>query len=309
MNRQKIIISSGDPAGCGPFIAIKAIQAQKNKKNIFYLVGDKAVFERFSGYKKIKNDIEFIDLGIDGIEKIKKGQLSESAGRASLRYLDMSLKVMKKEKIQRLVTAPLSKEAVKLSCKEFSGHTEYLAQYFKVKRIAMMMVSGRLKVALLTRHIPLRDVPKALSEKLLLDCLSLVHEGLQYTFKINAPKIVVASLNPHAGVTTFIDSEEKVIKSAIAKFKNPVYGPYPCDTLFTKEVLEKYDCIICAYHDQAMIPFKLLSFRLGVNLTLGLPIIRTSPAHGVAFDLIRKGKAPFFSSMVEAVKLASKLNP
>ena len=131
---------------------------------------------------------------------------------------------------------------------------------------------------------------------------------MQDQFKIKCPRIAFCSTNPHAGVNTFISQEEKKIIKARDKFKKTVYGPYPADTIFTKENLKQYDCIICTYHDQAMIPFKLLSFRTGVNVTLGLPIVRTSPAHGVAYDIVKRGKAPFHSSMLEAINLASKLS-
>jgi len=131
---------------------------------------------------------------------------------------------------------------------------------------------------------------------------------LQRQFKLNSPRIAFCAINPHAGLNTFLEREEKKILQAKEKFKKLTFGPLPADTIFTKENLKQYDCIICAYHDQAMIPFKLLSFRTGVNVTLGLPIVRTSPAHGVAYDIVKKGKAPFFSSMLEAIKLASKLS-
>jgi 4-hydroxythreonine-4-phosphate dehydrogenase len=127
-------------------------------------------------------------------------------------------------------------------------------------------------------------------------------------FGLKNPKIAVTAFNPHAGVDTFFDAEEKIIYNAIKVFKKNFYGPYPCDSIFIEKNLKKYDCIICLYHDQAMIPFKLLSLKAGVNLTLGLPIIRTSPAHGVAFDVMKTGKIPFHSSMVEAIKLALKLH-
>jgi 4-hydroxythreonine-4-phosphate dehydrogenase len=126
--------------------------------------------------------------------------------------------------------------------------------------------------------------------------------------KIKKPKIVISSFNPHAGIDTFLGKEEKIIKSAMNKCEHKIYGPYPADTLFLKNKIKDYDCIICLYHDQAMIPFKLLSFKQGVNLTIGLPIIRTSPAHGVAFDLIRKAKRPLHHSMLEAIKLSAKLS-
>ena len=215
---------------------------------------------------------------------------------------------MKEKGVNRLVTAPLSKEAVKFTQEGFCGHTEYLAACFKVNNFAMMMASKSLNVILLSRHIPLRDVAFSINKKIVHDALSLAYSALKKQFKIKNPKIVFVSVNPHAGLDTFLDSEEKKIVEAIREFKAKVYGPYPCDTIFAKEKLKNYDCIICAYHDQGMIPFKILSFYDGVNVTLGLPIIRTSPAHGTAFDLMKTGKKPSSLSMEAAIKMALKLS-
>lgn len=309
MSKNTIVISSGDPVGCGPIITLGAIDKFQQRKINFLVVGDKKIFERVPIYRKLKSRINLIDLNTSGIERVKKGEPTKLAGKASLNYLDKALELMKKKQIKRLVTAPLSKEAVGLIRKGFSGHTEYLAEYFKTKKFAMMMVSSSLKVILLTRHICLRDVSVFLRKKDIYDLLCLVYKSLQRQFKLKSPRIAFCAMNPHAGLNTFLEDEEKKIIQAKEKFKWLTFGPYPADTIFTKENLKQYDCIICAYHDQAMIPFKLLSFRTGVNVTLGLPIVRTSPAHGVAYDIVKKGKAPFFSSMFEAIKLAAKLSP
>ncbi len=272
------------------------------------VVVDQRVFQKLSAYKKVSKRINFIDLNTPGIEKVKKGIVSGLAGKASLNYLDKALELVKEKKIKRLVTAPLSKEAVKFSLKKFSGHTEYLASHFKVKNFAMMMTSSSLKVVMATRHINLEEISSSFAKEDIHKLLCLTYESLQDQFKLKCPRIVFCAINPHAGVNTFIGKEEKRILLAKKKFKKTTYGPYPADSIFIRENLKQYDCIICAYHDQAMIPFKLLSFRNGVNVTLGLPIVRTSPAHGVAYDTIKKGKKPFYSSMFEAIKLASKLS-
>ena len=305
---KTIVISSGDPVGCGPIITLKAIDKFQPRKVNFFVVGDKEIFERLPIYRKIKSRINLVDLNTPGIGRAKLGKPTKLGGEASLSYLEKALELMKKKQIKRLVTAPLSKEAVGLVKKGFRGHTEYLAEYFKAKKFAMMMVSSSLKAVLLTRHICLRDVPSSLRKKDIYDLLCLVYNSLQRQFKLNSPRIAFCAINPHAGLNTFLEDEEKKILQAKEKFKKLTFGPYPADTIFTKENLKQYDCIICAYHDQAMIPFKLLSFRTGVNVTLGLPIVRTSPAHGVAYDIVKKEKAPFFSSMLEAIKLASKLS-
>ncbi len=327
MSRKKIIISSGDPGGCGPFITLKAIECIGKSSLEFFVVGDQKIFQKLPIYKKVKNKINFIDLNTRGIEGLERGKSSRLSGEASLSYLNKALELIKRKKIKRLVTAPLSKEAVKFVLKNFSGHTEYLADYFKTKNFAMMMVSSSLKVVMATRHISLKAVSSSLAKEDIYNLLCLTYRSLQVQFKLKRPRIAFCAMNPHAGLNTFIGGEEKKILQAIGKFKKSnypafprrrklgierkggVYGPYPADTIFTKENLKQYDCIICAYHDQAMIPFKLLSFHTGVNVTLGLPIVRTSPAHGVAYGIVGRGETAFHSSMLEAIKLASKLSP
>jgi 4-hydroxythreonine-4-phosphate dehydrogenase len=304
----KLVISLGDPAGCGPLIALKAIETLKDKPIDFFVAGDKKILERIPLYSQIKNRIILYDVNTAGIEAVRSGYISKLSGIASLNYLNRALEILRREKIKRLVTAPLSKETAQLFLKNFSGHTEYLADYFGVKNVAMMMVSGKIKLILLTRHIPLRYVSKSIDKTSLFDTFSMARSSLRKMFRLKNPKIVVTSLNPHAGIDTFFDKEERLIYKTIKIFGKNFYGPYPSDTLFIKQNLKKYDCIICLYHDQGMIAFKLLSMKVGVNLTLGLPIIRTSPAHGVACDVMRAGRIPFHSSMVAAIKLAMSLH-
>lgn len=307
MPQEKIIVTIGDPAGCGPYITLKAIEKLGNCKAQFYVVGDRKILSRFDIYKKINKRIILIDLATHGIDKLKPGYVSKLSGMASISYLDSALKIMRGCGIRRLVTAPLSKEAVQLNLPDFSGHSEYLAGYFKCK-MEMMMVSPELKTVLFTRHIPFRDVPAFITKNNLTNTFELVLKSLKNIFKIKNPKIAVASLNPHAGKDTFLGKEEKIIYKVIRGAGSNFYGPHPADSLFTESALKKYDCIIALYHDQGMIPFKLLAMKTGVNLTVGLPVIRTSPAHGVALDVMRSNKEPFASSMIEAIKLALKLS-
>jgi 4-hydroxythreonine-4-phosphate dehydrogenase len=307
MSKKKIVITIGDPNGCGPIITLKAIK-NIGRRIGFIVVGDKKILETIPEYKEVKKKVQIVDVKTNGIDRIKKGFINKLAGQASLSYLNKALEIIKKERISALVTAPVSKEAIKLVCPNFIGHTEYLANYFNTKKFVMMMVSKILKVVLLTRHIPLRKVPSKITKKAFIDVIELVYIFLKDNFKIKNPKLAISSLNPHAGVNTFLDKEEKTIIKAIAECRRPVYGPYPADTLFIEENIKNYDCIISCFHDQAMIPFKLLSFREGANLTVGLPIIRTSPAHGVAFDAVRAKKPLIYTSMAAAIKLAYRLS-
>lgn len=304
---KKVLVTTGDPAGCGPYISLKAVERVCGRNIDILLVGDKPVLERLSLYKRIKTKIRLIDAGNPDTDKIEKGKISPAAGMAALSYLKKALEVIRREKIKAMVTAPVSKESIQSICPGFRGHTEYLAGAFESDCFAMMMVSRDLKIVLLTRHVPLRMVPRELKKGDLKKVILMIRRFLKNKFKIVKPKIVLCSVNPHAGIDTFLDREEAEFKPVLDGLQGLVSGPYPSDSVFTPENLSKYDCVLCPYHDQGMIPFKLICRRRGVNLTLGLPVIRTSPAHGVAFDAVRAGKRIFSSSMEEAVKLAVSL--
>jgi len=307
MTRKKVILTIGDPAGCGPYVTLKALAALDLSANDIFLVGSEEVLAKYPDYKKIKRKVIPVDVDIAG-GRLLPG-VSRAAGAAALEYLQCALYLMGKEKIDRLVTAPVSKEAIALNLPCFTGHTEYLAAYFKVKDFAMMMVSPRLKTLLLTRHLPLNDVARAIGRAGVSAALRLLERSLRGNFRIKNPRIAFAAVNPHAGVDTFLGREEKAILAGIRLSGIKAAGPFPADTLFIQKNMAKYDCIVAAYHDQGMIPFKLLAFKEGVNFTAGLPIVRTSPAHGTAFDLMKKGGVPDHSSMLAAIKLALRLKP
>ena len=305
---KRVVITMGDPAGCGPAICLGAINELKKERIDLILVGDKKILKKHPLFGRLRRRISLVNVNTPGIENLKRGCASKLSGTASITYLNEALRIIDDVGIKRLVTAPISKEAVQSLIPQFSGHTEYLADYFKVKDFAMMMTSHKIKTVLFTRHVPLSKVSALMKEKDLSAVIRLVYDFLRKSFKIKSPKIAFASFNPHAGVDTFLWKEEKAIVSAIKKSGRKVFGPYPADTIFMENNLKKYDCIICPYHDQAMIPFKMLSFKEGVNLTLGLPVVRTSPAHGTAFDLVKSKKTPLSSSMIHALKLALRLS-
>lgn len=308
MKRPGVVVTSGDPCGCGPLITLAAVEKGGFSSGEITLIGSEAVFAKYPIYKAVKNKITLVDVMFDGIEKLSP-QPSSLGGKAALAYLECALAVMKRTGIARLVTAPVSKEAVKLTLPSFQGHTEYLAGRYGAKEVEMMMVSDQIKTVLFTRHIPFAAVSKAINKKDLRRTMAMVLATLKGSFRIKNPRIAVLSVNPHAGVDTFLGKEEKVIVEAIKPFKNNVFGPLASDTAFIPVNLKKYDCFICIYHDQGMVPFKLLAFKDGVNFTAGLPIVRTSPAHGTAFDLMRNHIMPDCTSMHAAIQLAFKLNP
>jgi 4-hydroxythreonine-4-phosphate dehydrogenase len=214
-----------------------------------------------------------------------------------------------KNEIDAVVTGPISKESMHMAGERWPGHTELLAALTGAKEYAMMFVSNKLKLILCTIHIPLKDVPKKITKRVVTKTINLARKGAAMTGVQNA-RIAVAGLNPHAGESGIIGSEEvKAIVPAIRNLQNKglsVDGPYPPDVVFYKALKGEFDIVVCMYHDQGLIPFKMLSFDSGVNVTVGLPIIRTSPDHGTAFDIAWQNKANP-KSMIEAIKLAAKM--
>ena len=192
----------------------------------------------------------------------------------------------------------------------FPGHTEFLAHLAGVDRVVMMLACDALKVVPVTIHIPIAEVPRTLTEDLLTDTIRITHEGLRRDFGLTAPRLAVAGLNPHAGEGGAMgDDEARLIAPVIARLRDEglaITGPLPADTMFHPAARARYDAAICMYHDQALIPIKTLDFAGGVNVTLGLPFIRTSPDHGTAFDIAGQGKADP-SSLIAALRMAREM--
>jgi 4-hydroxythreonine-4-phosphate dehydrogenase len=235
------------------------------------------------------------------------GIINKENGRASLEYIDKGLELIKKGDIDCLVTAPVSKEAIKLAGFDFEGHTEYLAQKTNTKKFIMMLIVDKLRVSVATRHIPLSVVAKTICIQSIFNTIKLSIEALKKYFGITNPRVGVCGLNPHAGEGGLIGSEERrIIIPAIKKarrFNRDIYGPLAADSIFSKALINRFDCIVAMYHDQGLIPVKMVGFDRGVNLTFGLPFIRTSPDHGTAFDIAGKNVASA-NSLIEAIKLA-----
>ncbi len=308
--KPKIIITSGDPAGIGPYQIVQAISNLEESKYDFTIIGDRCIFEPLAGFERIRPGVEFINL--DNTKGRIAKNASKYSGKAALEYIREATRILKNDTKAALVTAPLSKEAVRKNMPDFSGHTEFLAGQFSVKKFAMMMVGEKIKTVFLTRHILIRDIPKHLNLKNIYTTFKLSADALKYLFGIKQPRIGVCSLNPHAGVETYLADEDILLKEAIDKINSDVddtkfAGPYPSDTLFRSLLYEEYDLVIAVYHDQGMIPFKSIEFSHGVNLTIGLPFIRTSPAHGPAFNLSGQPGLIDVNPMAAAIKLAARL--
>jgi len=304
----KIGITCGDINGIGPEVTIKAIKNLRGDYK-FFLIGPKNVWLSLISKYKIEDysNIEFVDLGK---YSLNPGTPTVTSGKISLRSIQESLRLWEEKVIDVVVTAPISKEAIAKAGSKFPGHTEIYANHFKTKNFVMMFLSGSFYAALATIHIPIKEVPKVINQELLENKISVIRKTLIQDLGIRSPKIAVLGLNPHAGESDLIGNEENdVIIPAIKKLsgnKFGIYGPFPPDGFFGKKDYKNYDCVFGMYHDQVLIPFKLLNFNNGVNFTAGLPIIRTSPDHGTAFNLAGKNLADH-RSMLEAIKYAIKI--
>lgn len=302
-------ITLGDPAGIGAEVAAKALAKFSVRRAArFTIIGDECLFRKYFPIRH--KNCTFFDAGCLGTGDFKTGRPSRLTGKASLTYLQTAIDLVKRRQLSALVTAPVCKEAIGETIPSFHGHTEFLAGAFHVKDIGMMFVSGPLRVLLVTRHIPLDQVSKTINTEVVFQAIRLTDTALKKYFRLKKPLIGVCGLNPHAGEGGTLGREEiRHIIPAINRARAQgirVQGPFPADTIFYPRNSKRFDALLAMYHDQGLIPAKTLYFRKLVNLTVGLPFVRTSPAHGTAFDIAGKNKADA-SSMIEAVKLAAQL--
>lgn len=311
-SKPNILITMGDPAGVGPEVTLKAL-ASRDVSGLanFLLIGDGFVLNKIRLQSCPEVKIPVLDLANVPKKNFYFGRARPSSGKASMQYIDAALKLIKSARIDGIVTGPVCKASVRASgYPDFEGHTEYLADRARVKDFAMMFVGPALKIVLVTRHMPMRKVPSSLSVSAIYKTIAITDKYLKVFFKMKNPRIGVAGLNPHAGESgLFGDEEKRLIIPAIRKASRNIRylsGPIPPDVIFYEAINNKFDAVISMYHDQALIPFKMLYFKSGVNLTLGLPFVRTSPDHGTAFDIAGKGIADP-ASMIEAIRLVCRL--
>jgi len=246
---------------------------------------------------------------------ITPGQLNDTGGRYAVRSLQAAVHALKQNEINGLVTAPIHKKNVQSQDFNFTGHTPFLKSYFGVNDVLMILFSNQFRVALLTEHIPVNEVAANISKETIIRKLNILNESLQKDFGIDKPKIAVLGLNPHAGDEGLIGKEEEtIIKPAIKEAKQNnliVSGPFSADSFFARQYHNRFDAVLAMYHDQGLVPFKTLASGEGVNYTAGLPVIRTSPDHGTAFDIAGKGKADessFHSAIFECIDIIKRRN-
>ncbi|MDD5439451.1 MAG: 4-hydroxythreonine-4-phosphate dehydrogenase PdxA [Candidatus Omnitrophica bacterium] len=286
-SKPVIVITRGDPAGIGPEITEKAL---KNRT--------------------IRNEADFTVIG-EMPASVTMGVVSRESGHIAVRNIEKAVRLLDSIRGRKaLVTAPINKQAVKEAGYAFAGHTEMLAAFTGSHNVTMMFSCDHVRLALVTRHIPLAKVAGALTGDAILAATLNLYEALTKRFGIKRPRIGIAGLNPHAGDGGAIGDEERVViqpavKKLSSRLKN-VIGPYPPDIIMRDLYLKKIDAAVSMYHDQGLPAFKMLYFERGVNVTLGLPFIRTSPDHGTAYAIAGKGCADPLS-MIESIRLAIKL--
>jgi len=321
-------ITMGDPMGIGPEVIVKALadpQIRKSAKFIIFsmeetlrYIADKAEIEPFwkrCRHEKINRDFPCKVLVADYDEfsvPLWSNKPSKEAGHASIKFCLDAIEAAQMQIIDAVVTAPINKPCWKMAGATWPGHTELFADKCKSPRKVMMFVAGELKLALATIHEALFEIRHKFTIGCVFEPIDLLNDALKEYFQIENPKIGVAALNPHAGENgQFGDEEHRIIEPAILLAQEVginCSGPYPADTLFLKAINGEFDAVVAMYHDQGMIPIKLLAFEDAVNITIGIPIIRTSPAHGTAFEIAGKNianPASMKSAIITAIQMAN----
>ncbi len=310
--RPRIALTMGDPAGVGPEVVLKAAAVRKLRERCdLVAVTAPGVLEDWSERLGIPLEIERIEIG-ESVGSITPGKPTAEGAGASLEVIRATAEMCLEGSFDAMVTAPVSKAAIIDTGAEFPGHTEFLARTSGTGKYLMMFVAGEKRVALVTTHLSLDDVPRAITRDRVLEKLVILDDGLELWFGLKRPRIAVTGLNPHAGEGGIFGAEEndEIIPAIRAASDRGISakGPFPADTIFTglgggEGPGSGFDAVLAMYHDQGTIPIKILGFSDGVNVTLGLPIVRTSVDHGTAFDLAGQGLADP-GSMISAVSLA-----
>lgn len=323
----RIAVTLGDPAGIGPEVALKALATLRGDATAHYVLLGPAPFYSALA-QKLRLPLRFHDAcwcetgpSRGSIPCFSTGPLPASffRGRSdarlttlAVRSIETAVALAMEGAVDAIATPPINKAGLKKAGFDIPGHTEYLAKLSKTKKFEMMLVGGGLRVVLVTRHVAIRKVSAGLTRKRILDAIALTERELRISFGMKRPRLAVAGLNPHAGEEGHIGNEEirtiaPAVRAAKKRMRGVVIdGPLPPDVLFYQAYSGKYDAEICMYHDQGLIPLKMISRGGGVNVTLGLPFVRTSPDHGTAYDIASKFCADA-GSMTEALRLAAEL--
>ncbi len=322
--REPVGITMGCPVGIGPEIILKFFTASLPRDRVEAVVlGDIRVLGRMAGElgidipivawqpgdEVVAGTLPVLDLSALAAEKLTWGRPDARTGRAMAGYIEAAAKLVRGGYLAAMVTCPISKYALNLAGYDYPGHTEMLAALTDAGEYAMMMAGERLRVTLVTIHEPLARVPGLIHSSAVSRMIGITARALRHDFGLKNPRIAVAALNPHAGESGMFGNEEaEIIAPAVEECARrwQVSGPCPPDTVFLQAAQGRYDCVVAMYHDQGLIPFKLLHFEDGVNVTLGLPIIRTSVDHGTGYDIAGRGRANP-ASLIAACRLAAEI--
>lgn len=308
-NRQTpVAITMGCPAGIGPEIICRLFHQGKLATTASSIVvGDSNVLRQAAdclgmpiqivpwrpGEAVVEGTLPVMQVGVARLQPVRWGQPDAATGQVMGQAIETAVRLVSSGQCSAIVTCPISKKSLQQAGYPYPGHTEMLAALTKTVRVRMMMAGPRLKVVLVTIHVPLGRVSELLTQEEIVDCIRMTRSALQRDFAVDAPRIAVAGLNPHGSEDgLFGDEEQRIIGPAVAMFPDQeVSGPWPPDTVFHKAVAGRFDAVVAMYHDQGLIPFKLLHFQDGVNVTLGLPLVRTSVDHGTAYDIAGHNQA------------------
>jgi 4-hydroxythreonine-4-phosphate dehydrogenase len=329
VNRRPLALSLGDPAGIGPEIVVKAWTALRSDGPAFVVVGDAQSLSGAPGGGQIKvhkiarpaeamsvfsDALPVLDLPLQS--GVVAGQPSSAHAAAVIRWIETGAGLALSGAVSGLVTAPIAKAPLYAAGFKFPGHTEFLAELTAAQRYdgargpVMLLQSGDLRASLVTIHTPINEVSRQLSVEKVVTTGLVTAQALRRDYGVERPRVAVTGLNPHAGESGTIGREEvDIIAPAVRSLRDlgvDAQGPYPADSLFHEEARRTYDAVVCMYHDQALIPVKMLDFWGGVNVTLGLPIVRTSPDHGTAFEIAGRGLARA-DSLIAAIRLAAEI--
>jgi 4-hydroxythreonine-4-phosphate dehydrogenase len=313
--RPTLAISLGDPAGVGAEVALKAIDSPRLRGRArFVLLGDRRVVEeaqRLTDIRQLPRGASVVDLANADPASIPRGRPSAAAGRAALAAVREGVEQCRRKDADALVTAPIHKKAIALAGARWEGHTEMLRDLCRAKRTVLLLEGGGLRVSFVTAHVPIRKVAALVRRDAVLETIEITAREVTRLFRVSSPSIAVCGLNPHAGDAGRFGREDgREIAPAVAAASErgiECEGPFAADTLFAKAARGGvFDAIVAMYHDQGAIPMKLVSFGRGVNVTLGLPIVRTSVDHGTAFDIAWRGLADP-GSMVAAIETAIEI--
>jgi len=321
--RPRLAITLGDPNGIGPEVTLKGLRDPSLRAQVQPIViGSAHVLQQHAralGYGDLtlhavtpggplpEDGLAMLDVLPDEMPPVDFGRVTADGGRLAMRAVEAATDACIDGWADAMVTAPLSKDAIARAGARFPGHTEYIAERTGAASHAMMMVAGTLRVGLVTAHIPIAEVPSQVTQPAIVEKLGVLHASMRRDFGIEEPTIAVLGLNPHAGDGGVIGrEEEQVIAPAMEAARSDgmrVVGPLPADGFFATDLDSGYDAVLAMYHDQGLAPFKALAFDRGVNFTAGLPIVRTSPDHGTAYNIAGQGVANE-GSMRSAIELA-----